>query len=190
MDVVRRNIERIRGTVDIESRPGAGTTFTIALPLTLAIIDGLLVGVGDQRFVIPAVSVRESFRPRPGSVSTVHGRGELVDVRGRLVPLVRLGTRLGIEARSDDPASGIVVVVEAGHDCRCLLVDELLGKQEVVIKGLGETFQGHHAFAGAAILGDGRVGLILDAGGLVRLDRKSTRLNSSHSSVSRMPSSA
>jgi two-component system chemotaxis sensor kinase CheA len=168
MDVVRANIERIRGSVRIDSTPGVGSSFTITVPLTLAIIEGLLVGVGDQRYIIPTLSVRESFRPRPGAVRTVHGRGELVDVRGRLTPLLRLGGQLGVPARAGDPAEGIIVVLESGQECRCLLVDELLGKQEVVIKGLGETFAGHPVFAGAAILGDGRVGLILDVHALVR----------------------
>ncbi len=169
MDVVRRNIERLRGTVEIDSQLGAGTTFTIFLPLTLAIIEGLLVAVGDQQFILPAVNVRESFRPRPGDVTTVQGRGELVDVRGQLLPLLRLGRHLGMETAVADPMQAIVVVVEAGHDRRGLLVDTLVGRQEVVIKGLGETFTGHDSFAGAAILGDGRVGLILDTTALVRL---------------------
>lgn len=174
MDVVRRNIERLRGKVEIESVPGAGTSFTIFMPLTLAIIEGLIVGVGEQRFVIPTLAVRESFRPQASDVTTIHGRGELVDVRGRLVPMLRLGEHLGVSAGVRDPQRSIVVVVEAGHDRRCLLVDELLGKQEVVIKSLGETFASQKVFAGAAILGDGRVGLILDATALVRLSRRST----------------
>ncbi|MGB8853013.1 MAG: chemotaxis protein CheA [Pirellulales bacterium] len=169
MDVVRRNIEGIRGKIEIDSVVGAGTTFTMYMPLTLAIIEGLLVAVGDQRFVVPTLSVRESLRPLPGDVTTVHGRGELVNVRGRLVPLLRMGPHVGVAARAIDPADGIVVVVEAGQECRGLLVDDLLGKQEVVIKSLGETFAGRHGFAGAAILGDGRVGLILDTNALVRL---------------------
>jgi two-component system chemotaxis sensor kinase CheA len=172
MDVVRRNLERVRGKVEIDSVPGAGTTFTILMPLTLAIIEGLIVSVAGQRFVIPTLSVRESLRPRAGSVTTVHGRGELVDVRGRKLPMMRLGRHLGIGGE-DDPSRGIVVVLEAGHDRRCLLVDELVGKQEVVIKTLGETFTGRGDFAGAAILGDGRVGLILDTTALVRLGRRS-----------------
>ena len=130
--------------------------------------------MGEQRFVIPTLSVRESFRPKASDVSTVHGRGELVDVRGRLVPMLRLGDFLQINAGVRDPHRAIVVVVEAGHERRCLLVDELLGKQEVVIKSLGETFTSQKVFAGAAILGDGRVGLILDATALVRLSRRST----------------
>jgi two-component system chemotaxis sensor kinase CheA len=169
MDVVRRNIEGIRGKIEIDSTVGLGTTFTIFMPLTLAIIEGLLVAVGDQRFVVPTLSVRESLRPLPGDVTTVHGRGELVNVRGRLVPLLRLGQHFGVPTRAAAPAEGIVVVVETGQECRGLLVDDLLGKQEVVIKNLGETFTGRRGFAGAAILGDGRVGLILDTNALVRL---------------------
>jgi two-component system chemotaxis sensor kinase CheA len=174
MDVVRRNIERIRGTVEIASLPGAGTTFTVSIPLTLAVIEGLLVAVGDQRFVIPTLAVRESFRPAAGAVTTVQGRGELVNVRGRLVPLLRLGRRFGIPEAVAEPSAGIVVVAEAGDECRCLLVDGLVGKQDVVIKSLGESFPSGHGFAGAAILADGRVGLILDATALVRSRQPAT----------------
>ena len=169
MDVVRRNIEKIRGKVEVESVPGKGTRFTTYVPLTLAIIEGLLVGVGDQRYIIPTLSVQESFRPLPGTVTTVQGRGELISVRGRLTPLLRLGRHLNTPSKADDPSRGIVVVVESGQDSRCLFVDELIGKQEVVIKSLGDVFRDQHAFAGAAILGDGRVGLILDVNALVKL---------------------
>jgi two-component system chemotaxis sensor kinase CheA len=169
MDVVRRGIESIRGKIEVDSVEGRGTTFTLYVPLTLAIIEGLLVGVGDERYVIPTLSVRESFRPLPGAVFTVHGRGELVEVRGRLTPVLRLGRHLGTPTKTSDPTEGIVVVVESGQDVRCLLVDELLGKQEVVIKSLGDMFRSQPAFAGAAILGDGRVGLILDVNTLVKL---------------------
>jgi two-component system chemotaxis sensor kinase CheA len=171
MDVVRRNIEKLRGKVEIQSVAGQGTTFTIVLPLTLAIIDGMLVGVGEDRYIIPTLSVRESFRPRPGMVTTVHERGEVVSVRGRLTPLLRLGQHLGTPCRAVDPTDGIIVVVESGDTARGLLVDELLGKQEVVIKNLGETFQKQNLLAGAAILGDGRVGLILDVDTLVNCQR-------------------
>lgn len=172
MDVVRRNIERLRGMIEIDSVEGKGTTFTIGLPLTLAIIEGLLVQVGDQRFVVPTLSVRESFRPLPSMLSAVQGRGEMVSVRGTLTPLLRLADHLHIPDAVNDPTQGIVMVLEAGQDSRCVLVDALVGKQEVVIKSLGETFQDHQAFAGAAILGDGRVGLILDTTSLVRLKLK------------------
>jgi len=172
MDVVRRNIEKLRGKIEIESTPGRGTTFTVSIPLTLAIIEGLLVAVGDQRYVIPTLAVVESFRPAAGAVSVVQGRGELVEVRGRQVPLLRLGPHLGVPAAVADPARGIVVVVASGSDSRCLLVDDLIGRQEVVIKSLGAMFPPRAGFAGAAILGDGRVGLILDTNQLVRLKPK------------------
>jgi two-component system, chemotaxis family, sensor kinase CheA len=182
MDVVRRNIEKLRGKVEIQSVPGKGTTFIIVLPLTLAIIDGMLVGVGDDRYIIPTLSVRESFRPRPGMVTTVHERGEVVSVRGRLTPLLRLGQHLGTPGRAVDPTEGIIVVVESGEAARGLLVDELLGKQEVVIKNLGETFRKQDLLAGAAILGDGRVGLILDVDTLVKCQTTDNPVNGDRSS--------
>lgn len=168
MDVVRRNIDKLRGKIEIHSEPGRGTTISLVLPLTLAIIDGMLVGVGEDRYIIPTLSIRESFRPRPGMVSTIHGRGEVVSVRGRQTPILRLGRHLGTPAKAEDPTEGIIVVVESGEDARGLLVDELIGKQEVVIKNLGSTFRNQNLLAGAAILGDGRVGLILDVDTLVR----------------------
>lgn len=173
MDVVRRNIEKMRGKIEIDSVEGRGTTFTLYVPLTLAIIEGLLVGVGDQRYVIPTLSVRESFRPLPGMVTQVQGRGEVVSVRGRLTPILRLGRHLNTPHTATDPTEGIIVVVEAGQDSRCLLVDQLIGKQEVVIKNLGDMFRHQTEFAGAAILGDGRVGLILDINALVKLKSRS-----------------
>jgi two-component system chemotaxis sensor kinase CheA len=169
MDVVRRNIANLRGKITVDSVRGQGTTFTIYLPLTLAIIDGLLVGVGSQRFVLPTLAVRESFRPSRDMVSTVQGRGEMVNVRGRLCPLLRLHEFFGLEPLNTDPTEAIIIVLESNHENRCLMVDQLLGKQEVVIKSLGETFKQSRALAGAAILGDGRVGLILEVNALVHL---------------------
>jgi two-component system chemotaxis sensor kinase CheA len=169
MDVVRRNIESLRGKIEIQSLPGQGTTFAILLPLTLAIIDGLLVGVGSDRYIIPTLSIRESFRPRPGMVTTVHEQGEVVSVRGRQTPLLRLGHYLGTTSRVVKPEDGIIVVVESGDSARGLLVDELIGKQEVVIKSLGGAFEQQNLLAGGAVLGDGWVGLILDVDTLVKM---------------------
>ena len=157
MDVVKRNIEKLRGKVEIQSVAGQGATFSIHLPLTLAIIDGLIVGVGDQRYILPTLSVCETFRPSEGMISTVRGRGELITVRGRLRPVLRLYEHLGIKPASDRPTQSIAVVVEAGNDARCVLVDQVFGKQEVVIKSMGESFKQNRLLAGAAILGDGRV---------------------------------
>jgi len=169
MDVVRRNIEKLRGKVDIDTVLGGGTTFTIYLPLTLAIIDGMIVSVGTERYIIPTLTVRESFRPRPEMISTLHERGEMVNVRGKLCPLLRLYQYFDQPTKVTSPTEGIVVVVESGDQTRCLMVDELIGKQEVVIKSLGGALKKNPSLAGGAVLGDGRVGLILNVDSLVKL---------------------
>ena len=169
MDVVRGSIESLRGKVETQSALGVGTTFKILLPLTLAIIDGLLVGVGEERYIIPTLSVRESFRPHAGMVTSVQGRGEMVAVRGRQTPVLRLGAYIGTTSHSTRPEDGILIVVESGDQSRALLVDELIGKQEVVIKSLGHAFEQQNIVAGGAVLGDGWIGLILDVDTLVRL---------------------
>jgi two-component system chemotaxis sensor kinase CheA len=167
MDVVRRNIDALHGRIEIQSAPGLGTTFLIKLPLTLAILDGLVLGVGGERYVMPTLAVRESLRPVPEQVHSVKGSPCLIQVRDKLVPLIRLADLYGIEAHETDVCNSIVVVIEDdGHQVG-LVVDRLLGKQEVVIKSLGESFGQIVGVAGGAILGDGRIGLILDAHGIV-----------------------
>ncbi len=168
MDVVRRNVEKLRGRIETQSTLGQGTTFMLKLPLTLAIIDGLVVEVGAERFIIPLSGVREIFRPQSDALFTVEGRDEMLLVRGQLLPVVRLHQRLDISGRSQDPSDGLMVVVEAENRCFCLLVDDLLGKQEVVIKSLGETFKDVSGLSGCAVLGDGHIGLILDMDGIYR----------------------
>lgn len=162
MDVVRRHVERLRGRIEVRSNPGHGSTFLLKLPLTLAIIDGLVVGVGQERYIVPLFTVREMFRPGPEALWTVQGRREMALVRGSLLPVHRLYRRFRVTPRSEDPLQSILVVAEVEGQRFCLVVDELIGKQEVVIKSLGETFQHVTGIAGGAILGDGRVGLILD----------------------------
>jgi two-component system chemotaxis sensor kinase CheA len=166
MDVVRRQIMKLRGRIDIRSLPGRGSTFVIKLPLTLAIIEGLVVGVGKQRYVVPMFAVREMLRPSPEALSAVPDGGEMALVRGTLLPILRLHRRFAVTPRSEDPAAGILIIAETERKSFCLLVDELIGKQEVVIKNLGETFKDVVGIAGGCILGDGRVGLILDVEGL------------------------
>lgn len=162
MDVVRKQIQKLRGRVDVRSVLGQGSTFLLRLPLTLAIIDGLVIGVGTERFIVPIAAVKEVLRPSEDMVFTVEAREEMVMVRESLLPLIRLHRWLSIEGRSKTLADGIIIVVESHGKSFCLAVDELLGKQEIVIKSLGELMQNIRGIAGGAILGDGRVGLILD----------------------------
>jgi two-component system chemotaxis sensor kinase CheA len=171
MDVVRRNVEKLRGRIDTESTPGQGTTFSLKLPLTLAIIDGLVVEVGSDRYIVPLSCVREMFRPQNDALFTVEGRDEMLLVRGKLLPVVRLNQRLGIYGMASKPSEGLIVVVESHNRCFCMLVDDLLGKQEVVIKSLGEALKNIPGLSGCAVLGDGRVGLILDIDGIFRGNR-------------------
>jgi two-component system, chemotaxis family, sensor kinase CheA len=162
MDVVRKQIVKLRGRVDISSRPGHGATFLIKLPLTVAIIEGLVVGVGKHRYIVPIFTVKEMFRPTPDSLSAVPDGGEMVLVRGALLPILRLHRRFSVTPTSEEASEGVLIVVESERKNFCLQVDELMGKQEVVIKSLGETFKNVTGIAGGSILGDGRVGLILD----------------------------
>jgi two-component system chemotaxis sensor kinase CheA len=174
MDVVKRGVEALRGQVTVASEPGRGTTFKLRLPLTMAISDAMLVRVGQERYLVPTISIEESFRPAAGSVMTVGGRGEMVQLRGRLLPMLRLHRLFGVSGAVTEPHEGLLIVLE-GHSRRCaLLVDELLGQQQVVIKTLGSAFANTAGVAGGAILGDGRVGLILDASGLVDMTESNT----------------
>jgi two-component system, chemotaxis family, sensor kinase CheA len=169
MDVVKQNIEKLRGRVDIASTPGAGSTFTIRLPLTLAVIDGLVVKVGDQKYIVPILSIEQSIRPAPEMLSTVQGRGEIVTVRGSILPLVRLHALFGITPRTTNPCESLVVIVQDNDRRVCLLVDELLGQEQVVIKSLGDGLGEIQGISGGAVLGDGNVSLILDVPGIVEL---------------------
>ncbi|MGB9626754.1 MAG: chemotaxis protein CheA, partial [Phycisphaerae bacterium] len=171
MDVVKKNIEAMRGRVEISSVRGKGSTFTIRLPLTLAIIDGMLLKVGNETYVLPTVNIEQAFRPEAQALSTVKGQGEMVLLRGRLVPVYRLYRLLGVRGACEDPTAALLVVVEhEGQRC-ALLADALLGQQQVVIKSLGRALGEVVGVSGAAILGDGRVGLILDVGGVLRIAR-------------------
>jgi len=169
MDVVKRNIEALRGQVEINSEPGRGSVFTIRMPLTLAIIDGMVVRVGNERYIIPTLSIVRSVRPRKEDLSTVFNRGEMLSLHGELIPLFRLDRLFDVEGAEQDPTRAIVVVVEDDGRQTGLLTDELLGQQQIVIKSLGETLRNAPGISGGAIMPDGRVGIILDIGGLVRL---------------------
>ena len=167
MDVVKRNIDKLRGKIEIASEVGKGSIFKIKLPLTMAIIDGLVVRVGADRFILPSTSVQRALRPTRESISTIHGQGEVLDLRGKFVPIHRLHQRFGLASDSTNPWDGIVVIVENAGKVSALLVDEMVSKQEVVIKNLGGFMQNLPGVAGAAILGDGSIALILDPGSLL-----------------------
>ncbi len=168
MDVVKRNIEKLRGTIEVKSEPGKGTEIIISLPLTLAIIDGMVVRVGDEEYIIPTASIKESLKPQKQDMSTVTERGEMINVRGSLTPLVRLYELWNIEPNTIDPTESLVVIVENTGRRACVMVDELVGQQQIVIKNLGKHFGDVKGIAGATILGNGRVGLIVDVDGLIR----------------------
>jgi two-component system chemotaxis sensor kinase CheA len=174
MDVVRRNIEALRGRIEIQTEVGVGTTFSIKLPLTLAIVEGLLLRVGEQRFVMPTFSIRESLRPAPDRVHSVQGVPRMIQVRDSLLPLISLAQVFGIRDAIANPCEATVVVIEDDGRYVALLVDQLIGKQEVVVKSLGPAFQNVRGVAGGAILGDGKIGLILDAGGVISLRDRAT----------------
>ena len=167
MDVVRRSMEKLRGKVEVTSEKGSGSTFTTRLPLTLAIIDGMVIGVGEERYVLPLTSIVQSLRPTREQVFTAMGEGEMVKVHGKLFPVVRLYERFAVTPRSQDPWDSLVVLIESEGGSCGLVVDDLLGIQQVVIKGLEDDLRHDRCLSGCTILGDGRVGLILDANGLV-----------------------
>ncbi|HEY3064475.1 MAG TPA: chemotaxis protein CheA [Methylomirabilota bacterium] len=176
MDVVARNVEALGGSITIHTEPGRGTTFRVKLPLTLAILDGQLLRVGDAIYILPLVSIVESVRPRRSDLNTLLGDTETVTIRREVMSMIRLHRVFDVAPSTEDPTTGLVVIVE--HDGRrvALLVDELLGQQQVVIKSLETNFQRTEGIAGATILGDGRVALILDVPGLVALARSRPRL--------------
>jgi len=171
MDVVRRNIESIRGRIDIHSVLGQGTTFQIRLPLTLAVTDGMLVRVGAERYVVPLTSISLSFRPEPGMLSTIPPGGEVVMLRGEVLPVVRLHQLFGIPGAVTNPSDGILMIVGDGAYRVALLVDQLLGQQQVVAKALGEGVGEVPGISGGAILSDGRVGLIIDIARMTQIAR-------------------
>ncbi len=178
MDVVKKQIQKLRGRITIKSVLGAGCTFGLRLPLTLAIIDGLVVSVGSQRYILPMFAVREMFSPGPNTFVTLENRAEAALFRDQLLPVIRLSRLFGTEPskggipkhEAGDPqgveAGGVLIVAEGRDQLCCIAVDQLIGKQEVVIKSLGKTYRDVPAISGGAILGDGRVGLIIDVNAL------------------------
>ncbi len=167
MDVVKKNIEKLRGKVEIQSELGKGSTFRILLPLTMAIVDGLVVKVGEDRFILPTTSVKVALRPDESVLAKVQGNQEILNIRGQVIPLFRLHQHFAIPGAISEPKDATVVVVETGGKPCGLLVDDMVSKQEVVIKSLGGMMQGIPGVSGGAILGDGTIALILDPASLI-----------------------
>ncbi len=167
MDVVKRNVEAMRGRVSISTVPGRGTTFKMVLPLTLAIIEGMLVAVGGERYIIPTLSVIESMVLQRNMYFSFAGAHELINVRGEILPLVRLSSIFEVADAKTDLSDGLVVIVEGVGTRFGIFIDDVVTQQQVVIKSLGDRLKDVKGQSGAAILGDGSVGLILDVNGIV-----------------------
>lgn len=167
LDVVKKNIEGLGGSITVDTVPAEYTRFVLELPLTMAVIDGLVVSVGYEKFIIPITAVIESKRPAMDEVKTIEKVGEVVNVRGKYVPLIRLHRQLGVRALEEKPWHAIVVIISVNGVEYGLMADELLGAQQVVIKTVG-SLQGETGIAGATILGDGKVSLILDCAGIAK----------------------
>ena len=172
MDVVKKNILSLGGTVDIDSAEGYGMRVSVRLPLTLAIMDGMSVGVGEEVYILPLSSVVESFQVKPEMIRTIGAGARVVEVRDEYMPVLELERVFGIPRFDFKKASGIMVVAESEGGRVALLVDELLGQQQVVVKNLEANYRKVNDISGATILGDGRVALILDVGSLVRHSRQ------------------
>ena len=169
MDVVKKNIEKLNGIVNIASTPGKGSVFTIRLPLTMAIMDSMVVRVGVERYILPILNIRESLRPLQKNVSTVQGKGELINVRGNLIKLIRLNHAFSLKSSYNEPWEAIVIIVESNGKSYGLMVDEIIGQQQIVIKSLKGELKNSKGISGCSILGDGKVGLIVDVKGVVEI---------------------
>ena len=167
MDTVKRDIEALLGTIEISSELHKGTSTKLKLPLTLAIIEGMMIDVGHQVFTIPLLSVNESLRPIPKQIKKIKNKGELVEIRGEYIPMLRLHNRLNIVPKYKEPTEGLVVVVQHANRKQCVFVDEIVDQGPVVIKSMEDNFIQVPGIAGATILGDGRVSFILDVASLV-----------------------
>jgi len=172
LDVVKKGVEILRGRVDVSSEFGKGCTFSVRLPLTMAITDGMLVKVGKERYILPTINIDMSFRPDAAALSTIVGRGEIVIFKGKLIPIFRLHRLFDIKDAIEDPTRGLLIIVGDGNQSCALLVDELVGQQQVVAKSLGDGIGKVQGISSGAILGDGRVGLILDPQGIAALARQ------------------
>ena len=172
MDVVKRNIDALGGTVSIKTALGKGTTFTLKLPLTLAIIEGMTVRVGKETYIVPLLSILESIQPKAGAIKTVVGKGELINVRDTYLPMMRMYEVFSLQPEYTEPTKAILLILETEGERVAVMVDEILGQQQVVIKSMEQNFRKVAGVAGATILGDGTVGFILDVRGMLEIARR------------------
>ena len=175
MDVVKKCVERLRGKMEVSSQFGKGSSFHMKIPLTMAIIDGMIIQIGSERFIVPTISLKESLKLSKEAYFTVHGSGELVKVRDSMMPLVRLHDFFDEEPKYRNAWEGLLLVVTEGMKSYCLLADAIVGRQEVVIKSLGGLFRQLPGISGGAILGDGKVALIIDVKGIISQYEESTK---------------
>ncbi|WP_288937592.1 chemotaxis protein CheA [uncultured Sphingomonas sp.] len=175
MDVVRKNVQALGGRIGISSQLGHGSSFALSLPLTLAVLDGMIVTVGEQTFVIPLGHIVESLRPDDDAVKSLGATASLLDVRGSYVPVHRIAEQLGIAGAIADPTQAVLIVVESDHGQAVLMVDSIQDQRQVVVKSLEANYEAIHGLAGATILGDGRVALILDVDALISRWRRDPR---------------
>lgn len=171
MDVVKKAIDRLKGKIEVFSEKQKGTRFIMRIPLTLAIMDGIVVQIGGDRFIIPTEYVKETLKPRREDVFTIHQKGEIIKVRDKLLPLLKPQQWIGVSSKKENPWEALVLIIENEGKQKGLMIDELLGKQEVVIKNMGEKLKDVRGIAGATIMGDGRVGLILDIQNIFRMTK-------------------
>lgn len=176
MDVVRRNIAALNGSIEVSSERGKGSRFVIRLPLTLAILDGQLVRVGDQIYIFPLVSIVESIQSENLSINNVGGHSDVLQLRDEYVPIVPLHEVFNIDTEEKSLNDSIIVVVETDGEKVGVVVDELLGQQQVVIKSLDENYKKVDGISGATILGDGTVALIIDISGMSKMAGTSAKL--------------
>ena len=168
LDVVLHNIRSLHGDIEVSTEKGQGTSFNIRLPLTQAIIDGMMVRVGEERFVLPLVSIIEFIKAQPGDIRRVEGKGAILSLRHEFIPYSGLYQYLQLDPEFKDPETGILVILQEGRKKLALLVDDILGQEQIVIKNITENMEPIDGIAGATILGDGRVAMILDVGFLFR----------------------
>jgi two-component system chemotaxis sensor kinase CheA len=168
MDVVRRNVEKLRGTIEIQSEKGKGSTFILKIPLTLSIIDGLLVSVGEIHYALPTTSIRETLQPKPGDIVKTMDGNELLRNRRKILPVIRLHKLYAINPVFMNLQEGMLLIIDHGDHQFALFVDTVIGQQQIVVKNLPESMANAPHLSGCTILGDGQVGLILDAASMAK----------------------